>query len=239
MPTTFTKRKRYATRKKAPYRPRKYVRNNKATKARSVVRKTYPIYSSMPGLPITKVVYMPYHMEFTTSSNVITYNTFRSNSIFDPDYTGGGHQPRGHDQWSQYYKYYRVTSCDVKAAFFWEETPSQSHCVGIYLDDNVSFAYTGSLDLYEKGGFKCTKQLLPDRTSRVFIRRRVNMYRMTNKSLMDQRTAFGSNAAEPGPYIHVWTLPNNTAVLSYGAVRVHVALVYRVQLFEPLDILGS
>jgi len=229
-------KKRYVSKKKSarPKRRSQYVK-----KRRPIYRRTYPRYASMPGLPSIKTVFMPYHQEFVTSASTITYNTFRSNSIYDPDFSGIGHQPRGHDQWALYYKNYRVIACMAKATFFWEEVPSQSHCVGIYLDDNSSFAYSSSLDLYEKEGARGTRQLLSDRTSRIVVKRYVNMSSMTNKSLRDQQTAFGNNPTLAGPYIHVWTLPNNTTVLSYGGVRVHVTLIYKVQLFEPLDISGS
>jgi len=192
----------------------------------------------MPGLPATKTVYLPYHMEFTTSSSSLTYNTFRSNSIYDPDFTNVGHQPRGHDQYAQYYKYYRVTGIKIRAIFNWEETPSQSHAVGVYLDDNSTFAYSGSIDLYEKAG-KMTRFLSSDRAARQTISRALNLNKLGNKALNDQRTAFGSNPTLDGPFIHVWTIPNNTTSLTYGAVRVHVALVLTTQLFEPLDIGGS
>lgn len=227
--TTFSKRKRstrYGRRKQQPYR-------------KSAYKRTYPMYSSMCGLPITKTVNMPYHMEFVTSSAGITYQTFRSNSIYDPDYTYGGHQPRSHDQYAAYYKYYRVLSCSVRATFFWDTIPSQSHCVGIYVDDNTTFAYSSSLDLYEKSGLRFTKPLLPSSLARVTVARRLNMSRMSNKALKDQRTEFNSNPAMDGSFIHIWTLPNNTGALTYGAVRVHVAMVFRVQMFEPLDITGS
>jgi len=213
--------------------------SRKFKKRYPILKKVYPAYSSMPGLPTTKTIVMPYHMEMITNSAGISYNTFRSNSIYDPDYTGTGHQPRSHDQWAQYYKYYRVLSCYVKSIFFWEEIPSQSHAVGLYIDDNATFAFSSSLDLYEKSGPRFTKQLLSDRTSRILVQRRINLSKFANKALRDQRTAFGSNPTLDGPFIHVWTLPNNTTSLTYGGVRVHVVLHYKVQVFEPLDITGS
>jgi len=225
--TTFTKRKRST----------KYGRRKQFRK--SGYKRTYPMYSSICGLPTTKTVNMPYHMEFTTSTAGIHYNTFRSNSIYDPDYTGGGHQPRSHDQYAAYYKYYRVLSTSIRATFYWDTIPSQSHCVGIYVDDNGTFAYSSSLDLYEKSGTRYTKPLLPSSLAKTSVYRKLNMSRMSNKALKDQRTEFNSNPSLDGPLIHIWTLPNNTGALTYGAVRVHVAMVFRVQMFEPLDITGS
>jgi len=198
----------------------------------------YPRYSTMPGLKSIVTIKMPYHMETVATAAGFTYTTFNSNSIYAPQYSGG-HQPRSHDQWAQYYKYYRVTYMTISSHFSWEETPSQSFCVGIYLDDNASFYYSGSNDLYEKSGFKYTRALLPDRSSRVIIKRRLSLRAATNKTTDQERTAFGASPDKAGPLFHVWALPNNTGSLSYGGVRIHTCCIYTVQLFEPLDIGGS
>jgi len=216
-------------------RPRRKVKFSRA----KTYKRVYPKFSSIPALPSVKTVILPYHMEYITSvGNVITYQTFNSFNCHDPDYTGSGHQPRGWDQWKALYKYYRVLSCSIRAVFFWEETPSQSHTCGIFIDDDATFGYTGTNDLFEKCG-KNTRTLTSDRTSKVILRTYVNMFKSTNKALRTSRTPVGSSPTETAPYIHVWSIANNTASLTYGAVRVHVGLHYKVQLFEPIDILGS
>lgn len=40
---------------------------------------------------------------------------FRANSLYDPDYTGVGHQPLGYDQFSPMYKQYCVVGVKIKA----------------------------------------------------------------------------------------------------------------------------
>lgn len=42
---------------------------------------------------------------------------FRANSLFDPDLTGTGHQPRGFDQWATFYGQYKVHSCGYHVEF--------------------------------------------------------------------------------------------------------------------------
>uniref|UniRef100_UPI004047EBBF hypothetical protein n=1 Tax=Aliarcobacter sp. TaxID=2321116 RepID=UPI004047EBBF len=42
---------------------------------------------------------------------------FRCNSIFDPNYTGTGHQPLGHDQYANFYKKYVVMGATITATF--------------------------------------------------------------------------------------------------------------------------
>jgi hypothetical protein len=59
-------------------------------------------------------------LDFTVASLVGTQHIFRLNSIFDPDATGVGHQPYGHDTLALMYARYRV----VRAAWHIEFHPS-------------------------------------------------------------------------------------------------------------------
>lgn len=46
-----------------------------------------------------------------------TAHFWRINSLFDPDYSIGGHQPAFHDQWATLYGRYRVTFCSWHLRF--------------------------------------------------------------------------------------------------------------------------
>jgi len=47
-----------------------------------------------------------------------TQQAFSLNSLYDPDYTGGGHQPYGFDQLTQIYQRYKVNGVHIKLRFF-------------------------------------------------------------------------------------------------------------------------
>jgi hypothetical protein len=54
----------------------------------------------------------------TSSQDVLgTEQAFLLNSIFDPDYTGVGHQPYYHDQLQAIYGQYIVTAAEIRATF--------------------------------------------------------------------------------------------------------------------------
>lgn len=46
------------------------------------------------------------------------YRLFRMNSIYDPDYTGVGHQPLGRDLWASMYDYYAVIECHYEVHIY-------------------------------------------------------------------------------------------------------------------------
>lgn len=64
-----------------------------------------------PPIPLQKMVKLRYcecfNLDPVGAGAVATY-VYRANSIFDPNYTGIGHQPLGHDEWETFYKKYRV-----------------------------------------------------------------------------------------------------------------------------------
>lgn len=49
----------------------------------------------------------------TITSGIQATQVMRGNSLFDPDRTGGGHQPYGYDQWAAMYGSYRVHASKI------------------------------------------------------------------------------------------------------------------------------
>jgi hypothetical protein len=71
------------------------------------------------GFPAQKHVTMAYvsRHRLSTTTGSVSVQQFRLNSLFDPDFTGGGHQPMGFDQWSAFYNHYVVTKCTYEVEF--------------------------------------------------------------------------------------------------------------------------
>jgi len=61
---------------------------------------------------------------------------FRLNSIFDPDMTATGHQPRGHDQWNAIYNKYCVIGAVVKVEPLYSNTSDVDTTLFGYVDDD-------------------------------------------------------------------------------------------------------
>ena len=61
---------------------------------------------------ITKVIKWSHFVQYTASG--LSVQTYRINSLYDPDETGLGTQPVGFDQIMALYYYYRVLRCKVK-----------------------------------------------------------------------------------------------------------------------------
>lgn len=72
-----------------------------------------PGRSLMPLTFRTKLVYCDPWNNSVPASATISWNSFRLNGLYDPWYTGTGHQPMGYDQMCLFYDNYLVTGCKV------------------------------------------------------------------------------------------------------------------------------
>lgn len=74
---------------------------------------------------------MPYAYfgNFAITSGITSTAVIRLNSLFDPDQTGVGHQPRGYDQWKLFYLNYVVSRCDYEIVFSVTDKAMQFACL--------------------------------------------------------------------------------------------------------------
>lgn len=108
------------SRKKRPSRYKSGSRTRTVSRmGRSVKNRVVPIQRNIYGFPDNYVATLRYCDNITLSSAIgaIGKNTFRMNSIFDPDYTGTGHQPLYHDQFAGIFNKYVVIGSKIKVTF--------------------------------------------------------------------------------------------------------------------------
>lgn len=63
------------------------------------------------GIPLVARTNLRYAQTFVVDQAAPYQQQFRLNSLFDPDFTGGGHQPLQYDQYGAWYNHYLVTDC--------------------------------------------------------------------------------------------------------------------------------
>lgn len=160
-------------------------------------------------------------ISITPTTGAAGFYVFRANSIFDPDQSGVGHQPYGHDTYSTIYSKYQVKKATITV------TPtSNTNCIyGVNLA-NAAGA-TGDFDLVkEKKGARFSVYNSNGPSNSV-----VNWY--DDKLFPNQAGAdadFGSNPDDQ-MYFNVWcTMPTSTTA---GAQRdFQVTITYDVMLFD-------
>lgn len=87
----------------------------------------------------------------TSSSGALSYQSFRANSIFDPDQTGSGHQPSGHDQWAALYNNYVVVKSMMKVTIVPGFSQTVNAVCGTYLSPTTLLTSSTFEELIEQG----------------------------------------------------------------------------------------
>lgn len=105
------------------------------------------------GFPKSKMVKLRYSAEVILNPPAVgvpAVHYFTANSMYDPDLTGIGHQPRGFDEWMNVYDHYTVLGCRATARWIpsssTEKVPS---AWGIALTDDASFPHASLGDIIE------------------------------------------------------------------------------------------
>lgn len=91
---------------------RNKVSNRKQRNKRGRPNKTVSLSTPVPDRIVVNMKYAQ-SIELTATTTA-AYYFFACNDIYDPNITGTGHQPLGHDQWNQFYDRFRVVGFDAK-----------------------------------------------------------------------------------------------------------------------------
>lgn len=138
--------RRYARKRKAPVRRRRYpVRRNRRNPRGS--RPTRAVISRGP-VPDRIFLKLNYCQTFTIASTTTSNDQVFRSSLYDPDYTGTGHQPLGRDQWATFYQKYRVYG--MKYHLQVEHTSGDPIVICVHWDSNPNTTYTSMTEAIEK-----------------------------------------------------------------------------------------
>jgi len=198
---------------------------------------------SAPGvIPKSRVGTMSYSEVITLNGalgGLASYQYMRCNSIHDPNYTGVGHQPYGHDIMAQLYRRYCVLSSSIRCDFI-SEDPSVGgqYCVGLRLDADPTGS-SNPLELLETPG--TVYKLLSDADggpNNTKLYKSFNSKRdfSINSSVQNQGnigSEFGTNPSHEMFYNIFAFTPSG---VDGGNVRVIVTIKYKVLLSEPIDL---
>lgn len=225
------------TRKRRNYRRRptnaRYRRKRAARPATTVIRAS----SAIPDRIVAK---FPYADTYSMTSSTLTSVQSWRNSMFDPDYSGSGHQPFMRDQISAWYNKYICYG--FKYDIFIHNTSASDtmrYCI-------TPFNHTGSTDMntiWEKPHSRFGT-LTPDTGSRSSVRLRGYMsapkaLQVTKKQFVAEKNYWGATGGNPTQeaYLSLFTQAANG--LSSVTARITVRLEFFTMWFERDAISGS
>jgi len=169
------------------------------------------------------------------------YYSFRSNSMYDPNFTGVGHQPLYRDEIAAQYGRYIVIASYFKIII--PNESAQQQIWWCFMDEETT-PPSSSETLLERYRYHNTLKL-DKRTQPLVLRASFDAkkeYKSTLKGLMSDdvhRTAVGSNPANMVTrYFHVGSSPLQTTP-SLSAIDAIVDVTYVTMWMEPVNPLGS
>ena len=160
----------------------------------------------------------------------VAHKLFRANSIYDPDATGVGHQPYGHDQYQSIYNHYRVDKCIITAT---SGSTGTNNVMGISIQADATLEASPTTIRERKGTTFATlsSYAQPAKLTSVYQRK------STFPADADGYTsAFGANPSEE-VFFDVFTCGNGT--VDPGALAVTVTMTYYCTFYEPRALIGS
>lgn len=106
-----------------------------------IITRTSGKQFGFPSEVVTSLRYVQ-TVKLTSTSNSLAKNTFRFNSLFDPDVTGTGHQPMYADQFGDLYQTYVVLGARATVTYVAETVNAGPMFVGICANGSSSLAAT-------------------------------------------------------------------------------------------------
>lgn len=196
----------------------------------------------MPIFPASTVKRLRYSTSFAagcTSGAITSTQVFRANDLFDPDFSGTGHQPMGFDQLMLWYNHFTVMT--AKIILVCKNLSLNPHTICLRVDGDSTALTTidrivelgggVTVDLDSSAGYGATKKL----SMSVDIARLQNVRR---SALTADPSLQGSASASPTEvtYFHItsWETSGKTC-----SAEIDVILEQVAHFSEPRNLTGS
>ncbi len=216
-----------------PYSKRSRSTSKRSTKKRTTISRkpksltTVKYMRDFNPFPATMVARLTYSAVINIDANTVSpgYHLFRANGIFDPDYTGIGHQPYGRDTYASIYNHYRVLKSSCTAI----STLSANLIYGISMKDDATVETNFDTIREAKGtNFVATQVNTPSKN----VKNSFNTDYYPNKN--NQDAPMGSSPGDPMFY-QLWCEGVSTSA-NPSETPFMITIVYDVLFWELQDL---
>lgn len=123
---------------------RRRRRHRRRSRGRHIVHLQRSMWDRGYGFPDRIVTRLRYDQvgNMTTTGGSIVKQVWRANSVFDPDFTGAGHQPLYFDQFAAIYNQYAVIKSKITTVFTMSEGGTVPILCGLVGDDDGTTSTT-------------------------------------------------------------------------------------------------
>lgn len=184
------------------------------------------------------VVELPYVnvYQLTTALTGEVTALWRGASIFDPEFTFGGHQPLGHDQWATFYGRYKVLNCRIEAEVTNRLTSTTEPAMFVLAAQQSSTVSTVT-DLAEQPYAKQTLiQSGETHAKKLTMSMDTKYFEGYPTDDIDFTASFGADPVRDWYYVIGLKNANGGNNVNCNVI---VKLIYKVRLFSRLELLRS
>lgn len=233
----YTRRRRVTTRRPKQYGQRKYA----GYRRRVYNRRKNPIYKNFyKPYMFTKLRYVEDHLSMDSATGALTTHVFSANSLYDPDFTGVGHQPFQYDQLcgaapAPYYKY---TVTGVKASV---TVKSDGDNPGNFVLTAYAVGSPSSIGLAAEQGLGISKYLGAHDSGRGIIRLSKywsigQLYGVSRKTVLSEDKFSAIYNADPVNIPRVLLMWQGDTTAAHNAIYCSIKLTYYCRLFQRNDV---
>lgn len=187
------------------------------------------------------IVDLPYvtEIQLQTSITTETFRQYRGASIFDPDFTGVGHQPLGHDQWAGLYQRYRVISSKIEVELSNSSNVNDNDPIWAVLAGTETSSALSNREWAEQPYSKCV-MLGPVGNSPKKMMLQIKTADLEgdfgSKYDKDYSADLGNNPVRDFFYtVSVRNTAGNNNIQVFGYVKI----IYKALLYDRIDLSGS
>lgn len=191
--------------------------------------------SPMPASSRGTLRYIQTGLNLDAAASIPAKYYFRANDLFDPDYTGTGHQPMGFDQWMTLYNKFTVTSSKIKVVFN-NTTDYVSADYIVYCRKITSPDNNNLVDTLESAG--CKWRVMSKYSSPVLSDSYVSSRHHPTLSVEDDNL-FGTAAGSPADQWYYEIGVSGDANQDVAEVKFHVEIEYSAVFFDRKVLTGS
>lgn len=224
---------------------RKRVKRVKRAKkyGNAVARPVAGLYGAFLAPRITTK--LKYHDSFSinATSGIMNDYIYRLNSIFDPDYTGGGHQPLGRDNLANLYNRYRVDKVVATIVF---NKASEGVCVGhAIVGNNADTAFTNPWSAITEQAmvkYRVGSNSTAGSATRITLKRTFNLNKIVGVTMAKYKAddAYSSIiSTNPTEAIMLHIINVDILGSTSSTTVVSVNLTYFVEFFDPFVVSQS
>jgi hypothetical protein len=171
--------------------------------------------------------------------STVGVHSYRINDLYDPDYTGIGHQPRGFDQWMAFFFHFTVIKVTVKTTFStaFEIADQTRNVVGLYISDTAT--PPPSLNSYQEGRNSYWKTMAssPESPCEVKLTKTVDIGNFLGRTnIVNSDDCAGSTSSFPNEsvFCHTFGASQSTAD-DPPPIRYVTELIFTAVLHGPKD----